>query len=152
MNKSALDDHLLTHQKGSKNCYYCKKHIPTQEQTSEPSIKANLSHVPSAPKNFRTFQSKIEHNGQHANCSECQDLAIPMLKMINAPLPRSDGDKKATLPQRSLGPGNHIPTFKNDMVADLDFVKYRKADADPSQDIVTTKLCKLPVCLPCTEH
>ena len=59
-----------------------------------------------------------------------------MLKMINAPLPRSVWDKKATLPHRNLGLGNHTPAFKNDLVADLDFIKYRKADAEPSQDIV----------------
>jgi len=56
--------------------------------------------------------------------------------MINAPLPRGDKDKKATLPQRSLGPGNHTPSFKNDLVADIDFIKYRKADAEQSPDVV----------------
>jgi len=129
LNKSALDNHLLTHQKGSVNFYFCQKQIPVQEQSSEPCESPKISHIPSAPKNFRTFQSKTEHTGQHVDCPECLNLAIPQIKMINAPLPRGDRDKKATLPQRSIGPGNHTPSFKNDLVADLDFIKYRKADA-----------------------
>ena len=56
--------------------------------------------------------------------------------MINYTLPRGDKDKFATLPQRSLGPGNHTPSFKNNLVADLDFIQYRKADAEKSQDVV----------------
>jgi hypothetical protein len=51
-------------------------------------------------------------------------------------LPRGDKDKSALLPQRNLGPGNHTPSFKNNLVADLDFIQYRKSDAEKSQDIV----------------
>lgn len=135
-NRSALDDHLLTHQKGSKNCYFCQKKIPTQEESFNRPEEPNITHVPSAPKNFRTFQSKSEHNGQRSNCSECLDIAVPLIKMMTNPLPRGDKDKSATLPQRNLGPRNHTPTFKNNLVADLDFIQYRKAEADKSQDIV----------------
>jgi hypothetical protein len=35
LGKSKLDDHLLTHQKGSKNCYYCQKKFPVQEPSSD---------------------------------------------------------------------------------------------------------------------
>jgi len=58
-NRSKLDNHLLYHQKGSKNCYFCQRVIPSQEESTsgQPPVK----HIPSAPKNFRTFQSKIEH-------------------------------------------------------------------------------------------
>lgn len=136
LGSSKLDDHLLTHQKGSKNCYYCQRQFPVQEPSSDSSVNTDLSHYPSAPRTFRTYQSKQEHNGQHPNCTECQDLAIPMIKMMNAPLPKSGRDKKPELPYRNLGPGNHIPKFQNDMVADLDFIKYRKVDVDPPQDIV----------------
>ena len=51
-------------------------------------------------------------------------------------LPRGDKDKSALLPQRNLGPGNHTPSFKNNLVADLDFIQYRKSDTEKSQDIV----------------
>lgn len=56
--------------------------------------------------------------------------------MMNYPLPGGDKEKSATLPQRNLGPGNHTPSFKNNLVVDLDFIQYRKADAEKSQDIV----------------
>ena len=56
--------------------------------------------------------------------------------MFDSPLPRSGKEKRTELPYRHLGPGNHIPKFQNDMVADLDFIKYKKLDADPSQDII----------------
>jgi hypothetical protein len=56
--------------------------------------------------------------------------------MFESPLPRSGKDKRTELPYKHLGPGNHILKFSNDMVADLDFIKYRKLDADPSQDII----------------
>lgn len=133
--RSKLDDHLLTHQQGSKDCYYCKKKFPTQEP-SESSAQTDLTSCPSVPKNFRTYQSKIEHSGQHPNCSECQDLAVPTIKMFDSHLPRSGKDKRTELPYRNLGPGNHMPKFQNNMVADLDFIKYRKSDADPPVDIV----------------
>jgi hypothetical protein len=45
-------------------------------------------------------------------------------------------DNNATLPQRNLGPINHTPTFKNNLVANLDFIQYRKTKAEKSQDIV----------------
>jgi hypothetical protein len=130
--RSKLDDHLLHHTQGSKNCYYCKRNFPTQEPCSSDSLKA----YPSVPQNFRTYQSKVDHHGQHPDCSECQDLAVPTIKMFDSPLPRSGKEKRTELPYRHLGPGNHIPKFQNDMVADLDFIKYRKSDADPSQDII----------------
>lgn len=66
--KSKFDDHLLTHQKGSKNCYYCKKNVPVQE-LSESSVNTNSESYPSAPKTFRTYQTKQEHSGQHPNCT-----------------------------------------------------------------------------------
>jgi hypothetical protein len=56
--------------------------------------------------------------------------------MFDSPMPRSGKEKRIELPYRHLGPGNHIPKFQNDMVADLDFIKYRKSDADPPQDII----------------
>lgn len=55
---------------------------------------------------------------------------------MNYQLPRAEKDKTATLAQRILGPGNHTPVFKNNLVADFDFIQYRKADAEKSQDIV----------------
>lgn len=55
---------------------------------------------------------------------------------MNYQLPRAEKDKTATLAQRSLGPGNHTLVFKNNLVADFDFIQYRKADAEKSQDIV----------------
>jgi hypothetical protein len=35
-----------------------------------------------------------------------------------------------------LGPGNYTPQFPNDLVSDLDFIKYRKTDASAPQDII----------------
>ena len=67
--RSKLDDHLLFHQKGSENCYFCQKGIPSQEKSSG---KPPVEHIPFSHKNFRTYQSKVEHNGQHSDCSECQ--------------------------------------------------------------------------------
>jgi hypothetical protein len=93
-------------------------------------------HNPICPQEFQNIPVQTEHNGQHSDCPECQDVAVPLIKMMNNPLPRGDKDKSATLPQRSLGPGNHTPSFKNNLVADLDFIQYRKADAEKSQDIV----------------
>lgn len=131
--RSKLDDHLLFHQKGLENCYFCQKGIPSQDESSG---KPPVKHIPSAYKNFRTYQSKVEHSGQHSDCSECQEVAVPLIKMINYTLPRGDKDKSATLPQKSLGPGNHTPSFKNNLVAVLDFIQYRKANAEKSQDVV----------------
>jgi hypothetical protein len=118
----------LHHQKSSSDCYYCKKKFYVQEPelTSSPSVNTN----------FRTYQSKIEHQGQHFDCPECQSLAIPTIKMMESTLPRSGRDKRSELPQRSLGTGNHIPKFQNDLVADLDFIRYRKSDEQPSQEII----------------
>jgi hypothetical protein len=56
--------------------------------------------------------------------------------MMDYPLPRSGKEKRTELPYRNLGPGNHNPKFQNNLVADLDFIQYRKADAEPSQDII----------------
>jgi hypothetical protein len=39
--------------------------------------------------------------------------------MMDSTLPRSGRDKRTELPQRSLGTGNHVPKFQNDLVADL---------------------------------
>jgi hypothetical protein len=122
----------LKHQKGSKDCYYCKRNFPTQE----PSTSEKLTSAPSLPKNFETYQNKVEHHGQHPDCSECLDLAVPSIKMMDYPLPRSGKEKRTELPYRNLGPGNHNPKFQNNLVADLDFIQYRKADAEPSQDII----------------
>lgn len=130
LGRCQLDDHLLTHQEASKDCYYCKKNWPTQQSSEENHPQASL------PKNFQTYQSKVEHNGQHSDCPECQNLAIPTIKMFDAPLPRSGKEKKSELPYRNLGLGNYTPQFQNDLVSDLDFIKYRKADAEASQDII----------------
>jgi len=123
---------LLYHQQGSKDCYYCKRNFPSQEPCSSDSTAP----YPSATKNFKTYQTKAEHHGHHAECFECQDLVVPTIKMFDSPLPRSGKEKRIELPYRHLGPGNHIPKFQNEMVVDLDFIKYRKADAKPSQDII----------------
>ena len=57
--------------------------------------------------------------------------------MMNYTLPRADKEKTATLSQRSLGPGNFTPSFKNNTLVEyLDFVQYRKTDAEKSPDIV----------------
>lgn len=57
--------------------------------------------------------------------------------MMQYPLPRADKEKTSTLPQRHLGPGNFTPTFKNDsLAADLDFIQYRKVDAEKSSDLI----------------
>lgn len=41
-NRSKLDDHLLFHQKGSENCYFCQKGIPAQkESTNEPPVSTS---------------------------------------------------------------------------------------------------------------
>jgi TolA-binding protein len=56
--------------------------------------------------------------------------------MMDYPLPRASKDKKSEIPQRSLGTGNHTPKFQNNLVADLDFIKYRSADEPPPQEIV----------------
>ena len=132
--KSELDNHLLYHQKGSKQCKFCKACIPTQSPSIKPSSSTNS---PSASKSFRTFHSKTEHVGQHSNCSECMDILAPRINMMNYTLPRANKEKTATLSQRSLGPGNFTPSFKkNTLVADLDFVQYRKTDAEKSPDII----------------
>ena len=33
-NRSKLDNHLLYHKIGSKNCYFCQKGIPSQEEST----------------------------------------------------------------------------------------------------------------------
>lgn len=113
--RSKFDDHLLNHQKSSSDCYYYKKKYPVPD----PSLGDDMSPTPSLPTNFRTYQSKVEHQGQHSDCSECQSLAVPTIKMMDSTLPRSGRDKRTELPQRSLGTGNHVPKFQNDLVADL---------------------------------
>ena len=55
---------------------------------------------------------------------------------MESTLPRSGKDKRSELPQRSLGTGNHVPKFQNDLVADLDFIRYHKSDEPPSQEII----------------
>lgn len=41
-NRSKLDDHLLFHQKGSENCYFCQKGIPAQKESSnEPPVSTS---------------------------------------------------------------------------------------------------------------
>jgi len=117
--RSKLDDHFIKHKtKGSKNCYYCKKDyldpklLNQDRQTSTPALN----------KNFETYQHKIEHTGQHTDCAECQNLVVPLIKMMDYPLPRSGKDKKIEIPSRYLGSGNHNPKFQNNLVADLDFI------------------------------
>ena len=126
---------MLKHQKGSKDCYYCKKNLPAQE----PSPQENLTSDTSLPKNFETYQNKVEHHGQHSNCSTSLELAVPSIKMMDYPLPRSGKEKRTELPFRHLGPGNHNPKFQNNLVADLEFIQYRKSNAEPSQDIIRLK-------------
>jgi hypothetical protein len=55
--------------------------------------------------------------------------------MFDSPLPRAGKEKRSELPYRNLGPGNYTPQFPNDLVSDLDFIKYRKTDASAPQDI-----------------
>jgi predicted nucleic acid-binding Zn-ribbon protein len=55
---------------------------------------------------------------------------------MDSTLPRSSRDKRSELPQRSLGTINHVPKFQNDLVANLDFIRYRKANEPPSQEII----------------
>jgi hypothetical protein len=59
--------------------------------------------------------------------------------MIRYTLPREEESfgKKNPLPERALGPGNYAPKFKDgSLVADLDFIHYRKATDEKPQDIV----------------
>lgn len=128
---SKLDDNFLQHrEKGSKNCYYCKrnmfdpKNCFPQEETSAPSM----------PNFFETYQQKSEHLGQHSDCKECASLAVPVIKMMDHPLPRAGKEKKSELPTRSLGTGNHRPKFQNNLVADLDFIHYRKTNEPTPQE------------------
>jgi hypothetical protein len=60
--------------------------------------------------------------------------------MMQYPLPRADKEKTSTLPQGNLGPKNFTPVFKNDsLAADLDFIQYRKVDAEKSPDLIRLK-------------
>jgi len=128
--RSKFDDHLLHHQKANYDCYYCKKKYYVQEQGS-PSVN-----IPAHDNStFKTYQQK-KHEVQHADCPECQSLAIPTIKMMESTLPRSNRERRSELPQRSLGTGNHVPKFQNDLVVDLDFIRYRKSDEPPSQEII----------------
>lgn len=83
------------------------------------------------PKNFETYQQIKEHLGQHSDCKECAAIVVPTIKMMDYPLPRAGKEKKSEIPTRSLGTGNHTPKFQNNLVADLDFIHYRKSD-DPA--------------------
>jgi uncharacterized coiled-coil protein SlyX len=40
------------------------------------------------------------------------------------------------LPQTNSLNGNHVPKFQNNLVADLDFIHYRKTEESPPQEIV----------------
>jgi hypothetical protein len=127
LGRSKLDNHFIQHrEKGSRNCYYCKR----DEYDPKKLIPCDETSAPSMPNFFETYQQKSEHLGQHSDCRECAALAVPTIKMMDYPLPRAGRDKKSEIPIRSLGTGNHTPRFQNNLVADLDFIQYRKPD-DP---------------------
>jgi hypothetical protein len=127
LGRSKLDNHFIQHrEKGSRNCYYCKR----DEYDPKKLIPCDETSAPSMPNFFETYQQKSEHLGQHSDCRECAALVVPTIKMMDYPLPRAGRDKKSEIPIRSLGTGNHTPRFQNNLVADLDFIQYRKPD-DP---------------------
>lgn len=131
--RSKLDDHFLNHRnRKSKNCFYCKR----SDFNPKDLIPKEDTPAPSLPKKFETYQRKSEHLGQHSDCEVCMKLAVPTIKMMESSLPRARKEKKTEIPHRSLGTGNHTPKFQNNLVADLDFIHYRKSDDPPPQEIV----------------
>lgn len=68
-----------------------------------------------------------------------QIISPRSINLLWSPLPRekTESSKRTQLPERSLGHGNYAPKYKDGaVVADLDFVHYRKATNDRPPDLI----------------